>query len=383
MLEDFENHSYLGLLDRINQLDKTYCPKQGESRISERNSSNWQRHGAFCLLQRNQEVIRALLQNNLPYRAKRDLVGKIRVIEPNSKAKDEDPVIYINLPADMNGKGLSIADYEHYLDMMEEYVSDTCSKPLREGVERAYQGNRQMTVRKLFKETIDDWAKFKSTVETYIQTNRQRVVPEAKSSHATEILPHGEAGWGTNPSLRAYQHSSISALSPDVFRLSQCILRHLFPARGFRLYQYVLFDITREEEAAISESVATHLVAGYAKYGGFNFDTAGVKCRVWNVGSSDWRLQAHYAMQNGRFVNLKKNVESWEKHIENFIANLGVSIVSNSAFVTHLRRRTRKSRSSVLSEPRSLQRAISRALLLIARSSLFGSFCLCLGLAQV
>ena len=78
------------------------------------------------------------------------------------------------------------------------------------------------------------------------------------------------------------------------------------------MHQFVLFEIVREEEAAIAESIASHLAASYCAYGGFNFDQAGVTAsKVWSSGLN-WKTVAELALDSGYFLNLEANLQDWE-----------------------------------------------------------------------
>lgn len=329
LLHAFENGSFLGLLHRITRSDNRHCPAVHESRIADRNNPMWKRDGAFLLIQRKQETIKAMLDNSLPYRCKRDMHTAVRIISTRTGPSKPDPTVYVNWLTKSTGDGWTVDEYKLFLDKMEEYAGDSCPKELDDKIEAMYKSRKLKNVKGTFKETIDR-KQLKTHVTTFVQINRDEVLREAVKMNVEQMFPRPEAGWPNDTPLRAHQHKLISKRSLPAFWLARCIIGAMFPNQGVKMMQFVLFDVMREEEAAIGESIAARLVAGYAHYGGFNFETTGIQCKVFANEKVDWRVQAKRAQDNGYSFHVKASLKLWKDHEDQEAAAIKVKSFGDS-----------------------------------------------------
>lgn len=204
---------------------------------------------------------------------------------------------------------------------MEDIAESTAGPALAQGVTDAF---RQLTGRpEPLTQSQEEKRKLKRDTSAFVAFNRATVLPRAVALNVARIMFRAEAGWTINDSLRGSDHTDMTSSSPLLLRLTQCVLQYLFPDRGFRLHQFVLFDIVREEEAAIGESIASHIAATYARYGGFNFAQAGIHCKVWTSGL-DWRSIAIASRERGAFDFMQSNLTAWQLNQERILEQLEV-----------------------------------------------------------
>lgn len=126
-----------------------------------------------------------------------------------------------------------------------------------------------------------------------------------------------EVGWSVNGIQGVEAHRKLyDGLSPLIFRVPNCVLRHLWPDRGFAMHYFVLFEITRPEEAPVAEGLGGQIAASYNTRGGFNFDQGGVQTsKACNTGV-DWFYVAQAALNAKYFRHFENNLKQWKDHVQ-------------------------------------------------------------------
>ena len=332
MTNQFSSLSYVGLLSAIKQAERARAPNRNASRITTNINPGWERSALFLLLQLNQEVLRAAMNDTLPSRAMSDLKPFVRDLNRQMARSTDagDPVIYANWLADRLGRGLSIGDYSTFIAAMESSVGLTTGdgykfnnqgRDLVAGINLIHAGASGSRAKLI---PTGELGELKTTMAEFVKYNRNVVLNKARQRNDTEIMVRAEVGWSICGHRRAGEHNKLTQLSPAIFRIAYCVLQHLFPTRGFRMHQYVLFEITREDEAAIGESIASHLAGSYLKYGGFNVSQAGITVgKVWSA-SINWKSVALCALNADYFKNFEQNMKRWKENQATRIAEVKV-----------------------------------------------------------
>jgi len=121
----------------------------------------------------------------------------------------------------------------------------------------------------------------------FVKAN-EATLQRARDANSNHIMLKGEVGWTWCCRQRCYEHRTLTN-SPEVLQLATMVLQHLYRPRGFKLHQFVLFDIVQEDEASVGESIGSQLFTSYATYGGFNVDQAGKSVnRAWQIDGGAW-----------------------------------------------------------------------------------------------
>ncbi|KAH0161777.1 hypothetical protein KCU67_g6194, partial [Aureobasidium melanogenum] len=227
-----------GLAEEIQKLDQHYAPLVNISRLS---TPVMIEHGMLLLAQIPREMLLSILDSTLVRRFK---AGTITLQDwnliPRSVKQHREPAIYVNYYTTSDGTGLTIAEYEQYLQAMEDAILGK-----------------------------------KTSVNGVNVVTEQKVVAAAKAKGAGRIRFPGEVGWAINTDSRVKTHHKLQG-SAIMFRLTMCVVSVLFPNRNFELNSFALFRVVMWNHAEIGESIGSHLVNSYADYGGFNFTTAGI-----------------------------------------------------------------------------------------------------------
>ncbi|KAG9513917.1 hypothetical protein KCV07_g8476, partial [Aureobasidium melanogenum] len=261
-----------GLAEEIQKLDQHYAPLVNISRLS---APVMIEHGMLLLAQIPREMLLSILDNTLVRKYK---AGTITLQDwnftPRSVKQHREPVIYVNYYTTPDGTGLTIAEYEQYLQAMEDAIL---------GKKTSVNGVNIVTeVNKYYKQRTNEKGAFLTTHKTAIRRDlpdflkyQQKVVAAAKAKGAGRIRFPGEVGWAINTDSRVKTHHKLQG-SAIRFRLTMCVVSVLFPNRNFELNSFALFRVVMWNHAEIGESIGSHLVNSYAGYGGFSFTTAGI-----------------------------------------------------------------------------------------------------------
>lgn len=159
-------------------------------------------------------------------------------------------------------------------------------------------------------------ANLRAAAMLFLNQNRNTVLPRATSQQNNEIMLRAEVRWAIDFKKRAEHHSKLTANSPLLFRVATCVLQHLFPTRGFKMHQFAVFNITDPNEAAVGESILSHLAASYVGYGGFNLSQAGVQTSSFWNSNLNWPLVTEQAVNNGYFNQFQTNSNALRIHLE-------------------------------------------------------------------
>ncbi|KAI7228105.1 hypothetical protein KC330_g8066 [Hortaea werneckii] len=315
---------YGDMAEAFGAADQQYSPNYSISRINPSLEEEWEQVAQFLLLRLDRRVLKAILDNTLPRRALAELRNQVRRPPSVNLADNVDPVVYLNWIADQAGGGLTIAEFEQMLDVL-EVVAGLSTRPGNPYAGR--QPHFYARIKAAFavintgvffidelksSAKANEYPNFQETVKQLVRYNRKRVLPRARQSQVDEIMIHAEAGWTSRFSQRAEDHKSMRKNSPPIFKFINCAVRALFPQRQFRMHQFAIFDIISAEEAAIAETLLSHAGATYAAYGGCNFDTAGVTtARVWSNGIN-WKDIAIRAADRGYLRHVESNQKAYE-----------------------------------------------------------------------
>ncbi|TKA78726.1 hypothetical protein B0A55_04538 [Friedmanniomyces simplex] len=100
---------------------QSFVPNRSVSRLNPAVEPNWENVAEFLLMQPHIKILRAVVDNTLPRRARYELKYFIR--KPLSTTiwpKDQpDPAVYINWLADKAGDDLTPDEYDQFLDALE------------------------------------------------------------------------------------------------------------------------------------------------------------------------------------------------------------------------------------------------------------------------
>ncbi|THY28021.1 hypothetical protein D6D01_04012 [Aureobasidium pullulans] len=228
------------------------------------------------------------------------------------KASPRKIGIYINYLATRDGGGLTIPEYERYFEAMLSVIDNRRipSDPTRDLVDECDQFYMRHTGSR-----VSDVPKMQDSCYKHrgdFNLKQRQLIAEAKAQGATEIRLPGEAGYSDECDERIREHDRLRG-SANFFRLARCVLGCLWPGR-FSLYSIILFRVNQFKDADVGESMASHIGATYAAYGGFNFVQAGVQIlTAHRLNQDDFRQAARNLPGMIKFMkrNLKEELEYW------------------------------------------------------------------------
>ncbi|KAH0341173.1 hypothetical protein KCU81_g6427, partial [Aureobasidium melanogenum] len=292
-----------GLAEEIQKLDQHYAPLVNISRLS---TPVMIEHGMLLLAQIPRDMLLSILNNTLVSNFK---AGKITLQDwnliPRSVKQQREPAIYVNYYTTPDGTGLTITEYEQYLQAMEDAIQG------RTTTVNGVSINIVSEVNKYYKQRTNEKGAFLTAHKTATRRDlpdflkyQQKVVAAAKAKGAGRIRFPGEVGWAINTDSRVKTHHKLQG-SAIMFRLTMCVVSVLFPHRNFELNSFALFRVVMWNHAEIGESIGSHLVNSYAGYGGFNFTTAGISvnsaiianARLWMTVCTQYEDVIDYAHQ--------------------------------------------------------------------------------------
>lgn len=308
-----DNWDYVGLVDEIERQDRAYGPEFTVSRINRALVSNWRARGIQMLLRTDREILRAAVMNELPRRAlTNDPAQHISVrTAAMARTAGNDPVIYINWLADRQGNGLTLDEFKQLMAFLVSVLEGGDAAARVDSIWNNWTaGNRDGLMRGC---TANERVK----VTAFLHYHDTVTLPAMQRDRTIEqMMIPGEVGWAIDFRNRSAAHRILGSASPWMFRLVSCAIRHLFGTR-FVMHQFVLFNVVTPEEAGIGESMASHLVASYANYGGFNFDQAAKTATRMHVmdPTETWLMIATRAFtQLHYFTHTDNNLRAWQAY---------------------------------------------------------------------
>ncbi|CAK1365503.1 hypothetical protein CB0940_09988 [Cercospora beticola] len=295
LIAKWDGDDTASLLNLVEGMEATKSPKPQSSRLK-KNKKIWRTQSMLLLAQRDQAFIKGFLDRTLPQQV---LQGKI--LAPKIRKYDQNgplqPMIYANFIADRHGLGLTCDGYDWFLTAMEVGVGlvpdPANTRTTMMGGQNVYDGANWAYQQARPKGTKTFWAgvdmpTLRKNVQKLVAENR-KMVADARAANSDHLIPNPEIGWGYRGYNRLHNHNNLDESSPDIFRYAQLVLRHLFRGRGFRLHQFILFDVWNEVQAGIGESLGSQLGEAYINHGGFNFDQAGVSdAYSWSMTARQW-----------------------------------------------------------------------------------------------
>ncbi|KAK5114563.1 hypothetical protein LTR85_010140 [Meristemomyces frigidus] len=320
MLKYLAKMDYCGVVDAIDKAEKAKAVKYNQSRIGV--NPAWKGRALFLLAQMDYDVLTSLIDGTLPQRALGGLKNNVRI--PAGKDKSwqgkMDPVVYANFIADRSGKGLTCDELEHFLGACEVAASlkvDPTGKyseggrTVEQGVQQAYNLKRSAACKyNDFYSSVRSVESMGEVVKDIAKIYRRDVLPKARAAGCDHVMLRGEVGWSYKGYNRCEDHATLDEGSPAAFRLAQCVLMHLFPKRGFRLHQFVVFDIIDAVQAGIGESIASQMCASYTTCGGFNKAQAGVSVtEAWNMSTKGWMEVQAGALRKKYLKRVESNLQ--------------------------------------------------------------------------
>lgn len=317
ILDDPNNWDYDALIDIIEEADREHGPNPKMSRINTEVVPDWKVITLTLMMRTDREILQAASSNDLPRRAVTTYVDddkiEIRTAAGALPVTQNDAVVYANWLARRDGSGLTRDEFVRLLAFLRRVAADPRGPDRRriDQMHNTWPGTR-IGLMQGFSATEAD------KLERFCTYHEQVTISRFDADPTVErIMIPGEVGWTMQYILRAAAHRDLTSGSPWVFRLVSCALKHLFDA-SFIMHQFVLFDIVRPEEANVAESIASHLLASYIGYGGFNFDQAGLTATsMYKVNMTDTWLQiANLAVRRNYFPMADSNFRALQTYVE-------------------------------------------------------------------
>ncbi|KAK4496890.1 hypothetical protein PRZ48_011339 [Zasmidium cellare] len=339
MLECLRSNDIVSLLELVESAEKKNAVNPNSSRIIK--NCNWQAVAVFLVMQPERLALESLLDMTLPQRSINATTAGLqhtnqtarnllrRPGNPDQWKGKKDPVIYVNALAGRDGCGLSCAEFDEFLTAMEvgaKMRSDDDGRFEKHGrslirgiVELHYKFQNSQ-----FYETLGRDASKKDKalqilqdrVRHFVKYNRA-ILADARAKGFDHIMLKFEVGWAAKGYSRCQDHKNLAprGSSPNLMRLAFLVLGNLFPDRGFRFHQFVLFDIGRDIQADVGESVGSQLCCSYDTYGGFNAAQAGISISsAKEMDYRDWMAVFEDQTRRHCFDNVKPNLERYTAH---------------------------------------------------------------------
>lgn len=252
MAKAYDDLGLWGVAEEIRVLDQQFAPLAKISRLS---IPDMAEHGILLLAQVPEPMLRAILDNTLveKFKSKQIIMEDWNLI-PRLVKENREPAIYINYYTDLNGSGLTIPEYEEYLDAMEDAIQGRKTKG---GIDIVTEVNNYYKLRTKEKGAFLTQKKkvFRRDLADFIKYQRM-LVQAAKAKGCTEIRFTGEVGWAINTDARVKTHHKLKG-SADLFRLTMCVVSVLWPQKQFELTSFSLFRVVMWNHAEIVSTSIT------------------------------------------------------------------------------------------------------------------------------
>ncbi|KAH0030203.1 hypothetical protein KCU78_g3130, partial [Aureobasidium melanogenum] len=306
MLDAFDDLGFAGVALKIPQLDQDYSPYLRVSRLA---TPVVVEHSTLLLSQLSPDIIRSILANTLV----EDVTSRTVVLNdwnriPRSRKEEDEPGIYANYFTKGNGTGLTVNEYEEWVNVMcailrkQPYKGET-HKDMVTRVNNWFNSNTTGAkvvdlVEEVHNSAYTRYGKTGAAINPTIDLNifeksQKDIVASARRQNASEIRFFGEVGWAINVDDRCKTHGKLQG-SAVMFRLAICVVGAYFSNYNFKMTSYCLFRVVSWIHAEIGESVGSHLVNSYAKYGGFNYTTAGLSIKSsWLTDVTFWKTMCN------------------------------------------------------------------------------------------
>jgi hypothetical protein len=247
MAQAYNGTGLWGLAEEIRALDQRFAPLAKISRLS---IPDMVEHGMLLLAQVQPLMLNSILDNTLveKFRAQGITMKDWNLI-PRSVKEKREPAIYINFYTAPDGSGLTISDYEMYLEAMEDAIQG----------KRTSVGGIDIVaeVNKYYKQRTNDKGAFLTENKNPLRRDlpdlmkyQRRVVQAARAQGSSEIRFPGEVGWAIDTDSRVKTHHKLKG-SALLFRLTMCVISVLWPQKNFELTSFCLFRVVMWNHAEI------------------------------------------------------------------------------------------------------------------------------------
>jgi len=257
MKKAYDDLGLWGLAEEIKVLDPVYAPQPQASRLD---TPVMVEHSIVLMAQIPPLMLESILNNTLveKFKAGTILMKDWNMI-PRSVKQPREPAIYLNYYSAPDGSGLTIQEYEEYIQAMNDAIQG--NKISVNGIDIVAEVNRY------YKARTNEKGSFLTVHKNSLRGNlsdlmkyQQRVVRAAKAQGCTEIRFPGEVGWAINTDSRVRVHHKLKG-SADMFRLTMCVVSVLWPLKAFELTSFCLFRVVRWNHAEIV-SLLSHTLIG-------------------------------------------------------------------------------------------------------------------------
>jgi hypothetical protein len=329
MLHAWEENGYCGLAQAVLEMETYYSVNINHSRIV--GQTQYMPHAVVILSQLEDDMINSLLQNRLI----EDILNNTITVDPqrftihHSRQHTNDVAcgIYANYLLDPQGHGLTVNEYEEFVEGMLACIENRLMQTHRQGFDidqaatlwfHSFTGRTVSDIPDMRKSCAKP-----ANLQTF-KHSQAALITEAKAQSATEIRPAGEAGFSIDVHDRCCDHEELKG-SANFFRLARCVLNALWPQKAFKLHSVYLFQAFNVEHVEYGEGVATHLVGGYPAYGGFNYTQAGMQIQSAKIfGHTKWRKMA--TENPDTQITMKDNMRNEIQELTEKIEKLEVSL---------------------------------------------------------
>jgi len=329
MLEAWVEGGYCGLARALLEMETNYSVNINHSRIV--NQAQYMPHAVILLSQLNSDLIHSLLQNRLIEDIKNNTIALSSRFTISLAPQADDDIAsghYVNYLLDPQGHGLTVDEYEEFVEGMVACIENRLMQSHRQGfdIDQAATAYFHSHTSRLVSEIPEmrQSCTNRNNLQTF-KNSQADLIARAKAQNATEIRPCGEVGWARNVHDRVRQHEELDA-SANFFRMARCVLNALWPNKQIMLHSVYLFQVFNVEAAEYGESMATHLAGGYPAYGGFNYVQAGMHiASAMKQTHQQWRKMAR---ENTRTQNIMENnmqleIEELTERIKKLEVSLG------------------------------------------------------------
>ncbi|KAF2170487.1 hypothetical protein M409DRAFT_19308 [Zasmidium cellare ATCC 36951] len=338
LLKFYQSGDIVGLLKAIGKAEKRSAMSEKSSRLL--NTNLWPTVATYLLMQPAQPPLESLLDMTLPQRSvkargdqlhhtNRTPAGCLRRPgRPDQWKGKKDPVVYVQSLADRDGCGLTCDEFERFLDAMivgakikedENGNFVVRNRSLVLGVVQGhYRYQNKHFYESLGKNTDNSLQILQERVSEFVKVNRQ-ILADAREQELDHIMPKFEVGWSGKGYQRCEDHRKLIPLggSPNLMRLAILVLQHLHHDRDFQYHQFVLFDVIRDVQAEVGESLASQLCCSYETYGGFNAAQAGASVlSAKEMEYRDWAEVERDTTRQNFLGNVKENLRRMEELYE-------------------------------------------------------------------
>lgn len=252
-----------GLAEEIKALDPRYAPLANISRLT---TPVMTQNGMLLLAQVPRPMLMSILDNTL---VEKDKAGAIKIKDwnriPRSVKEKKEPAIYLNYYTAPDGSGLTISEYEEYLQAMEDAIQGKSTSV--NGIDIVKEVNKYYRQRTNEKGAFltDNKGPFRRDLPDLIKY-QQRMIRAAKAKNCSEIRFAGEVGWAIDTDKRVKVHHKLKG-SAGLFRLTMCVVSVLWPQKNFELTSFCLFRVVKWVQAEIVSSFSHTLDRSGCSYG--------------------------------------------------------------------------------------------------------------------